>query len=93
MEDNSSLREKQEEVKRIMDNALEKEGLRPDPIPNVFREEFGERPKRNIESRGDIKEQEELDRRRAFNKGVGGAKEGEDLPKPRESDGGFTPLR
>lgn len=90
--DDRSLRDKQEDVRSIMNNALEKEGLRPDAIPSVFREEMDGKPKRDIQSVGDIKEQEEFDRRRAFNKGIGGAKEGEDLPKPRDSEG-FTPLR
>lgn len=87
--------EKQDDVARMMNKALETEGLRKDEVPNVFREEMEGKPKRNIESVGDIKEQEELDRRRAFPNrgGIGGAKEGEDLPKPREGDGGVTPFR
>lgn len=90
--DEKTLREKQEDIRSIMNNALESEGLKPDAIPSVFREEMDGKPKRTIESVGDIKEQEDFDRKRAFNKGVGGAKEGEDLPKPRD-EGGFTPLR
>lgn len=87
--------EKQDDTARMMNSALEKEGLRPDQVPNVFREEMDGKPKRDIQSVGDISEREELDRRRAFPNrgGIGGAKEGEDLPKPREGDGGFTPLR